>query len=183
MYAKYPLGQPLKICEFPFINDDLVFTLILPNKNSLALIESQLTAAFFDKLIEEMRPVTINAILPEFSIHNRVDVRDVLRRLGATETCDLNARNDGLFVSHAFYDSAISIGSKLARLHHHNTFAMTRHVIESVDSGCDQLKKTSECENADDDKLEVCCDSPFVFFIRNRRSKLIHCMGKLVTPI
>ena len=183
MYAKYPLGQPLKICEFPFDtnNEDLVFTLILPNKDSASSIESQLNALFFDQLIGEMRPVTINTALPEFTIRHRVDIREILSKLG--NMSDLFASSgcrDGLFVSHAYFESSISVGSRSASVEHRNTFLMSRQDIETK-----QDVKLSHVEEEEEGKEEqlVCYDNPFLFFIRNRRTKLILYLGKLVSPV
>lgn len=182
MYAKYPLGQPLKICEFPFDtnNEDLVFTLILPNKDSASTIESQLNASFFDQLIAEMRPVTINTTLPEFTIRHRVDIRETLSKLGnMSDLFESSGCRDGLFVSHAYFESAISVGSRSASLEHRNTLLMSRKDIETKQD----VKLLSQLEEEGKEEQLVCYDNPFLFFIRNRRTKLILYLGKLVSPI
>lgn len=178
MYAKYPLGHPLKICEFPFNNDDLVLTIILPNKDSIESVESQLNSTFFDQILAEMRPRTINTTLPVFSVQSRVNMRTILESMDLSEICQESVGrrqdNHGLFISQALYECNISIGSKLVSADDTSCFLMSRQNIRQENQS-DEDKKPEKCL--------VSCENPFLFLIRNRRNKLILYLGKLVSPV
>jgi serine protease inhibitor len=180
MYCKNPLGLPLKICEYPIGDrDDLAFVIILPARNSLQLIESQLNAALFEQLLAEMRPVELNSTLPVFTIHHRLDLRRVLIELGLSEMCEFSSRGNGLYASDAFCESSIKVGSKRIEARQHDCFLMRR--------GDEEINNQAPIKDINVNKAsankECFCENPFLFLIRNKRNRLILFMGKLVVPI
>lgn len=169
MYCKNPLGMPLKICELPFEDTNLVFTIILPDPNTITALESQLNAPLFDQLLSQMQPTAINSTLPVFSIQHRVDFRQTLKELGVSDLCEFDLRQDGLFISHAYFETSITVRNETVLAKHTNLFLMTR--------------KEAEINNQPDNIDFRDCENPFLFFIRDAKTNLILFMGKLASPI
>lgn len=163
--------MPLKICEFPFRQGDLAFTIILPEKNCIEVVENQLSPLFLDRLIAQMKPVEVNAVLPKFSINDRFDLRKVLNGLGGEDLLDFKSRENGLCLLDAFYESTIKVNYKEVQATQKDTFVMTRE-----NWGNDKNEKREHpCEDFN-------CENPFIFFVRNTKTKLVLLMGKLMVP-
>jgi len=80
-YSKNPRGLPIRICEFPFRNENFAFTIILPEVGSFLYIESVLNFTLFNQMVEEMKLTEVNSILPKFRISERSNLIKILQNL------------------------------------------------------------------------------------------------------
>ena len=171
MYAKNPKGLPLRICEFPFKNEALVFTLLLPEKNALTQIESLIDNTLFNELIGHMKMTEVNSMLPKFEISDHYDLVKILNGLKADSLLDFNCKEDGLCIDKAFFKSQINVSYMSASGSSETNMVLSRNPDEMHHS----CVFDSSCE-------EFNCQNPFMFYIRNVNTKLILFMGKLLVP-
>lgn len=170
LYSKNPKGYPIKLCEFPFLNEDYAFTILLPEKNSLKDIELKLNNRLFNELVKEMKFVEVNSVLPKFKIKDEFDLCNVLKALGANSLIDFSSKKHGLCVDKAFYTSTIDVNYKSVLASSETNVILTRESNPTVKANLDH-----PCE-------EFNCENPFLFYIRNKSSNLILFMGKLMVP-
>ncbi|CAF0718392.1 unnamed protein product [Brachionus calyciflorus] len=168
LYAKNPLGLPLKICEFPLSNEDYAFTILLPEREMIDIIEERLDYEIFDAIVREMRFVEVNTILPKFSITDELDLCPILRILGAESLVDFKNKKNGLCIDKAFYKTNITINEKSVSFNSDTNLILTRESFPNL--------------NLDHPSEELNCENPFLFYIRNKSSNLILFMGKLIVP-
>lgn len=170
LYAKNPKGLLIKLCEFPFLNDDYAFTILLPEKNCIGDIETKLNNKLFNELVKEMKYVEVNSVLPKFKIKDEFDLCKVLKALGAESLFDFGKKKNGLCVDSSFYKTVIDVGYKSVEVHSETSAVLTREpslpTKPSLDHPCEEFN----------------CENPFLFFIRNKSSGLILFMGKLMVP-
>jgi serine protease inhibitor len=169
LYCKNPCDLPVKLCEFPFANEDFAFTIILPEKNTIDRVEKELNAEMFDKITAKMKYVEVNSVLPRFTVEDRFDLVKFLNQIGAGSLTDIENKDYGLCVSELFYKSKISVQNMTVVVSTETNAVLTRDEALNVDC------VDHPCE-------EFVCDNPFLFYVRNRHTKLILFMGKLVVP-
>jgi serine protease inhibitor len=118
-----------------------------------------------------MKLVEVGSALPKFRIEDRYDLTKVLAKTGLGSLCDFANRKDGLCIDEAFYTSSISVSGESVSVSSQTSMALCRD---------ERLRdERAGVEHPCDDFV---CDNPFLFFVRNRRTKLILFMGKLVVP-
>ena len=160
-----------KIVELPYEEKELSMFIILPNEfkvNGLGELEKKITPDVLQKLTSEMDIRYVNLSLPKFKLEHQFSLKDKLVARGMKDfftagKADLS-KMDGtkqLYASDVIHKAFIKVneeGSEAA--------AATAVLISSC---CIQ----GEVFNA---------NHPFLFFIRDNRSKGILFMGRLANP-
>ena len=170
-YSKNPRGLPIRICEFPFRNENFAFTIILPEVGSFLYIESVLNFTLFNQMVEEMKLTEVNSILPKFRISERSNLIKILQNLNADSITNFDYREHGLCLDKAFYNCEINVGYNSVMGNSSTSLFLSRNSDDSKDPNL----FVHSCE-------EFNCTNPFIFFIRDVKSKLIIQMGKLLVP-
>jgi serine protease inhibitor len=169
LYCKNPCNLPAKLCEFPFANEDFVFTIVLPERHTIERVERELTADLFEKCTAQMKYVEVNSVLPKFLIEDRFDLVKFLDSVGIGSLTNFENKDYGLCVSEAFYRSSIDVRNTAVLVSAEASSVLSRDETLNVDG------VEHPCE-------EFVCDNPFLFFIRNKYTKLILFVGKLTVP-
>ena len=171
LYIKYPKGLPIRICEFPFKNEKFAFTIILPEIDRLSYIDNILDFNLFNQLIAEMKLTEVNSILPKFKINERSNLIKLLQSLNADSLINFNYKEHGLCLDKAFFDCEINVGYNSC--------------VGSASTSLFLSRNPDECNDPDlfaHSCEEFNCTNPFIFFVRDVKSKLVIHMGKLIVP-
>lgn len=170
MYANKPNDLPCKLCEFPFINDSFVLTILLPDSNKINEIEEMLTHEFFDELINKLVNKRVNVVLPKFQFHDEFDINEIFHMLGASSLIDFKEAATGLCINRSMYKSYMNLTEKGVEASACSAFTLTH----------DKVYYENDYTSHPSDEFN--CDKPFLFFLRERYTKTILFMGKLMVP-
>jgi serine protease inhibitor len=171
LYAKHPKGLPIRICEFPFSNENFAFTILLPENNCLTDIDNMLNLTLFNQIIDEMKLTEVNSILPKFKITDRSNLIKILQSLHIDSLIDFKHRDHGLCFDKAIYNCEINVGYNSVMGSAETDLILSRNPDVSNDPNL----FVHSCEKFD-------CTNPFIFFVRDVKTKLIIYMGKLLVP-
>ena len=158
-----------QIVELPYEEKELSMFIILPNQvNGLGELEKKITSDVLQKLTSEMDIRYVELSLPKFKLEHQFSVKDKLMARGMKDfftagKADLS-KMDGtkqLYASDVIHKAFIEVN-----------------------------EKGSEAAAATAVMIPMCCfqgkvfnaDHPFLFFIRDNRSKGILFMGRLANP-
>ena len=168
MYVKKPNGLPCKVCEIPFKNESFVFTVILPETNCIEQIETVMTYELFEDIVNQMASKRLNILLPKFQIYDHLDYEDLFKQ--TTSLIDFTKINSGLGINKSTYKSFIRLCEKGIEASCCSNLSLSHNEI---------TYKNSLREHPSEDFK---CDKPFLFFIREKKTKIILFMGKLLIP-
>jgi serpin B len=169
LYSKNPNNLPVKLCEFPFKDDIHVFTILLPEKNHLEKIENTLNdPKIFNELLDQMKYVEVNSVLPKFNIKDTFSLMDIFKQINMI--ADFDQKGYGLAVGGSFYSSFINVDFSFVNAKCSTNVVLAR---DSIFNQKNVISHPGEDFN---------CDNPFLFFIRNKHTRLILFMGKLMVP-
>ena len=168
MYVNKPKGLPCKVCEIPFMNESFVFTIILPESNCMDIIEGMLTNELFNDLINRMNPKRLSMLLPKFQIYDHLDYKKLFNK--SQSVIDFSRIKTGLGINKSTYKSYIRLCEKGIEASCCSSVSLSHEDINLPNT-----YKEHPCE-------EFKCDKPFLFFIREKNTRIILFMGKLVLP-
>ena len=170
---KMPFGMneelDCKIVELPYEEKELSMFIILPNQvNGLGELEKKITSDVLQKLTSEMRNVEVELSLPKFKLEHQFSVKDKLMARGMKDffiagQADLS-KMDGtkqLYASDVIHKAFIEVNEKGSE-----AAAATAVFIRRGSVG----------------RVVFNADHPFLFGIRDNRSKGILFMGRLANP-
>ena len=155
--------------EVPYDNGDAAMYVLLPdNIDGLPLLESGLNVSSLDTAIDAMRPIIYARLtLPKFKMEEQFDLRSALRDMGIgdlfTSSADLTGMSnaEGLYISKVVHKAYIDVNEEGTEA------AAPTAVIVSRSS----LRP-----------LSVVADRPFLFLVREQRTKSIVFIGRYVRP-
>ena len=161
--------------ELPYVRNEMSMFIILPDDKvtNLQEVEGKLTASHITSVEKAfaMRRQDVNVWLPRFKLDESLSLSETLSALGMNEMfsegkADLSGI-DGtreLFVSKVFHRAYVEVNEE-------GTEAAAVNVY-----GC-----SASC--ARPTPFEFRADHPFLFFIRNNRTRSVLFLGKLVNPL
>ena len=158
-----------KMVEIPYANGEAAMYVLLPDKiDGLPLLEGGLNVSALETAIDAMRPVTnARLTLPKFKMEEQFDLRSALQDMGIgdlfTSSADLTGMSnaEGLYVSKVVHKAYIDVNEEGTEA------AAATAVIVSRSS----LRP-----------LSVVADRPFLFILREQRTKSIVFIGRYVRP-
>jgi serpin B len=110
----------------------------------------------------------LNILLPKFQIYDHLDYEDLFRQ--TTSLIDFSKIKTGLGINKSTYKSFIRLCEKGIEASCCSNFSLSHNEINY---------KNSFKEHPSEDFK---CDRPFLFFIREKKTKIILFMGKLLIP-
>ena len=158
-----------KIVELPYEEKELSMFIILPNQvNGLGELEKKITSDVLQKLTSEMGIRYVELSLPKFKLEHQFSVKDKLMARGMKD-----------FFTAGKADLSKMDGTKQL----YASDVIHKAFIEVNEKGSEAAAATAVC-------MDNCCiqgevfnaDHPFLFFIRDNRSKGILFMGRLANP-
>ena len=158
-----------KIVEIPYSNDDAAMYVLLPDDiDGLPRLEDGLTVTVLDDAIDAMRAVTnARLTLPKFKMEEQYDLRATLGDMGIgdlfTADADLSGMSEtgGLFVSDVVHKAYIDV----------------------TEQGTEAAAATAVIVSRSNLRpLSVVADRPFLFLIREGRTRSVVFIGRYVRP-
>ena len=140
---------------------------ILPEKfDGLPSVESNLIDGKLDGWIHQMEIASVNVMLPKFTLSARLNLKEVLYRMGIRTAfgrkADLSGIGDDLIISEASQSAKISVNEEGS-------------IASAVFSWGFSLSLPPQ-------EVEFRADHPFVFVIRDNRTGCILFFGRVVNP-
>ena len=159
-----------KIVEIPYANDDAAMYVLLPDDiDGLPRLEDGLTVTILDDAIDAMRAVTnARLTLPKFKMEEQFDLRATLGDMGIgdlfTAAADLSGMSEtrGLFVSGVVHKAYIDVTEQ-------GTEAAAATAVITI--GRTSFRP-----------LSVVANRPFLFLIREGRTRSVVFIGRYVRP-
>jgi len=162
-----------EVVEIPDSGSDLAMCILLPRRNDgLRDIESRLTTANLQKWTT-LRPCFVDASITKFRIESGFFLNETLELLGmrqafSAKEADFSRMSDdpeGLYIAAALHKAFIDVNEK-------GTEAAAATAVEMA--LC--------CASEPEQPKVFRADHPFLFLIRDRKTRLVHFIGRVVNP-
>lgn len=159
-----------EVVEMPDSGSDLAMCILLPRRiDGLQKIESRLTAATFREWTT-LRPCLVDASIPKFRIESGFFLNEALESLGmrlafSVEEADFSRMSDdpeGLYIAAALHKAFVEVNEKGTE-----AAAATAEVMQVTGVAKPKVFRA---------------DHPFLFLIRDRKTRLVHFIGRVVSP-
>lgn len=163
----------VKAVEVPDGGSDFTMCILLPRIGTdLAKLENRRNNYALQQWTT-LRTCDVHVTLPRFRIETGLEVTDLLQELGMKQAFSptqadfskMTTDANGLFIGNVIHKAFVDVNEK-------GTEAAAATTI-MVAAGCAMDPKPPK---------EFRADHPFVFFIRDRRTKMIHFMGCVTNP-
>ena len=159
-----------RIVELPYGNRDLSMFILLPEKpNQLNVLEEKLTPEVLQASLKKMSNVNVNLSMPKFKLEDQFSLNNMLSTLGMKDVfikgkADLSGMDGSkeLYVSNVLHKSFIEVNEK-------GTEAAAATAIQI---SCCCMPVT----------MDFKANRPFLFLIRDNRSKSILFLGRMLRP-
>jgi serine protease inhibitor len=164
----------MKSVEVPGGGSDFTMCIVLPKLGTnLAKLESGLNNSTLQQWTT-LRTCDVHVSIPRFRIETGLEMAQLLQKLGMKKAfsqthadfSNITHDPEGLFVGSVIHKAFVDVNEK-------GTEAAAATAIMMA-LGCAMEPKPPKKFRA---------DRPFLFFIRDRRTKLIHFMGRVTNPI
>jgi serpin B len=167
---RYGAVDDIQVLELPYVNDNLAMLILLPKEiDGLTSIEGKLNSANLDKWTSALREQETLVYLPKFTMVSQFNLNDVLTSMGMKAAFDVNKADfSGMNGDTDLYLSAVV----------HKAF------VEVNEEGTEAAAATGFTTEAKSDVSSSTfrADHPFVFLIRDKNTRCILFMGRLVHP-
>lgn len=175
---RFAAKDGVKVLEMPYQGGDLAMTFVLPDAvNGLEAVEKKLSPAMLDGLVAALASQRVLVSLPKFEIDPKesLSVGDMLKDLGMplaferlradfTGIANPPKPEDRLYISKVFHKAFVKLDEK-------GTEAAAASAVAMARAG-----------GAPSAPPEFKADHPFLFFLRDTRSKMILFMGRVTDP-
>jgi len=168
-----PQGLRAMVGEFPYVGNEMVMTIILPDKGvTMNELEKQLSADLISNLLKS--PATysheVTILLPKFKLEYKTKLSEHLKRIG---------------IRHAFDQTKADFGNMVEtppQIHISELFHTA--VVDVNEEGSEAAASTAVemMAVAYTPPVEFKCDRPFVFLITENKTHGILFMGKYMKP-
>ena len=161
----------IQMIELPYECNKMSMILILPESIELfsGLKETVLSNGNLDKWIKSMNKMDVNVKIPKFVIKQKMDLNDVLQKLGVTDLFDMN-RADLSGISQIV---KLYVGKVIQEAH-----------LEVNEEGSEAAAATGVIILAKMMAItpEFIADRPFIYIIRDIKNNTILFMGHVTKP-
>jgi len=160
-----------KVVELPYGNQEVSMILLVPNeRNGLAQLEQNLTPEILEKATSQLSSsfhVTLQ--LPKFKLEEQVTLNTILQSLGMTDV---------------FSEGVADLSGLDGSRNLHVSEVVHKAFVDVNEEGTEAAAATAVgiMLMSMPMPLQVICDHPFLFLIRERTSGAILFMGRLMMP-
>ncbi|XP_004847833.1 serpin B6 [Heterocephalus glaber] len=161
-----------KILALPYVNKELNMIIMLPDEHiDLKTVEKEIT---YEKFVEwttpdKMDQEEVEVFLPRFKLEENYDLKNVLCRMGMTDTFEgaradfsgMSSKRD-LFLSKVVHKSFVEVNEEGTEAAAATAVVMKMRCMHFTPS--------------------FCADHPFLFFIQHRKSSAILFCGRVSSP-
>jgi serpin B len=164
----YKRGSNYQAIELPYDGDELSMLILVPDLGSLKDVEDALTASDVEALVGDLRSTNVKLALPKFEVRSQMDLSQVLQGFGLQDAFD-PARADfsGMDGTRKLYISKV-LHEAYVKVDEAGTAAAAATAVILAGSG------------APTDLVPLTVDRPFLFLIRDRATRAIIFVGRIV---
>jgi serpin B len=172
--ASYIETNDLQAVELPYSGDELSMIILLPRQiDALGQLEQQLSPAFLDSLLAQMKKQKVEIFLPRFKLESDFKLKDTLAKMGMPDAfvppkadfSNIDGTND-LYISGVFHKAWAEITEE-------GTEAAAATIVVVEGRGIAKRPPPPPVFRA---------DHPFIFLIRDTRSGSLLFVGRLADP-
>ena len=166
----YAYGDNYQAIQLPYLSQDFVMTILLPDQDQYLDFEANLDSEKFAKIMEIMAYKDVDLKMPKFDFTSSIGAKNPLIQMGMGEAfdadrADFSAMTDTeeLFISDVLHKATITVdeqGTEAA--------AATAVIMRAA--------------SIQVDPIPLVLDRPFMFFIQHQPTGTILFMGRVVEP-
>jgi serpin B len=164
-------GPDAKVVELP-VQGGMVLDVILPDEKSAGTFEEQtFTAANLEKWVAGLRVQPVQLQLPRFAVSGRADLNGDLASMGmpaafgnGADFTGMTAEKEGLLLSRVVHRAVVEVNEQ--------------GLSAAAATGISLLPKSLPPPGG----LEVVVDRPFLFVVRDPRTRAILFLGRVTEP-
>ena len=167
----YASGENYQLVQLPYLSQDFLMTVILPDTGQFAELEEHLDRNFLDQMASEVSQVEVNLKMPKFEFSTTLNANEVLSDLGMAEAFDPEAADfsgmtleEALFITDVVHKADIKVDERGTEA------AAATAVIMGIKS------------MMPGEPISLVVDRPFLFFIQHRPTGSILFMGRVIQP-
>ncbi len=169
-YLEEPTFQAL---ELLYVGEELAMLILLPKKiGKLAELEAWLTPQNLDAWTAKLRPCKVQTFLPKFKINWNTELSDPLAAMGMPDAFSrdradfsgITHDSDGLYIAKVIHNANVDVGEEGTE-----AAAATAVLMDTWSAPPEPMTVFR-------------ADHPFVFLIRDCRTKIVLFVGRLVNP-
>jgi serpin B len=168
----YTEGGDFQALELPYVHGAASMIIILPRKaDGLPALEEALTGERLAKLLSELHWLEAEVSLPRFTIASQASIEPALMSLGMTDAFDPKAADFSGMVARGGIWIAAVLQKAFVDVNEVGTEAAAATAVGEVKSAL-----------GEGPSAVFRADHPFLFLIRDRKSRTILFMGRLMNP-
>lgn len=167
----YGSGENYQLVQLPYLSQDFLMTVIVPNTGEFAEIEEHLDQNFLDQMTSEVNQVEVNLRMPKFEYSTTINANEVLSNLGMAEAFDPDSADfsgmtleEALFITDVIHKADIKVDENGTEA------AAATAVIMGIKS------------MMPGEPVTLTIDRPFLFFILHQPTGSILFMGRVIQP-
>ena len=172
--VKYTGDNDFQAVELPYSGNDLSMVILLPRKSdALGQLENQLSPAFLDRLLAQLKMQKVEIFLPRFKMGSRYDLQGKLYKMGMLDAFTPGKADfSGLNGTRSFNISVV-IHKAWVEVTEEGTEAAAATVVGGPGGAAPAAPPPPPVFRA---------DHPFIFLIRDTRSGSLLFLGRLADP-
>lgn len=158
------------VIELPYDGNNLSMVILIPDSGTFGMLESDLSASLINTSLANLQNKNVSLFMPKFELTSSLALSDTLKQLGMTSAfsfgdADFTAMSDApnIAVENVLHKSFIKVDEKGTEA------AAATGVVVGVTS-------------VPAIELELAVDSPFVFLIRDLKTKSTLFIGRVLDP-
>ena len=165
----YAAGDGYQAVELPYDGHELSMLVVVPDEGQFSTFESSLDAVTLSGIVDDLdyRQVTLG--IPKFEFDSGFGLNDALKAMGMTHAFSAEADFAGmtgdrdLFISSVIHKAFISVDEEGTEAAAATAVVMAKSAMPA-------------------EPIEVTVDRPFIFAIRDRETKMLLFVGRVVDP-
>ena len=167
----YAKGQDFQLVQLPYLSDDFMMTVIVPDLGDFKDFESGFDSVALASILENISYEEVNLRMPKYEFTTTINANDVLKNLGMAGAFDAEladfsgmTESEKLFISDVIHKADIKVDEKGTEA------AAATAVIVGVES------------MMPGEPISLVIDRPFFFTIQHRPTGSILFMGRFTQP-
>jgi serine protease inhibitor len=171
--VRYMENDDIQAVELPYRGDELSMVVLLPRKvDACSELESRLTPTLLSVSLSQMKPQKVEIFLPRFKLESSFDLNDTLVRMGMPEAFGPKADLSGMDGTRLLYISGV-FHKAWGEVNEEGTEAAAATAVAVAGRAVMKQPPPPPVFRA---------DHPFLFFIRDTRSRSLLFLGRFANP-
>ena len=167
--SAYGEGDGYAIADVPFVGDQLVMTVLVPEAGRFEEIRAAMNQETWDAAVDGMGEYEVVLALPRFSFSSAIELSSTLLALGMTDAFDpMVADFSGMSTASDLYISAV----------YHQAFI----AVDEIGAEAAAATAVVMEDSAAPESRTLTVDRPFLFSIRDRPTGALLFLGQVVDP-